>query len=90
METTLSYLKESGIKIVAASEHAEENYFSSDLTGPVALLMGAEGSGISKSLLKLADAGIKIPMKGSVSSLNVSVAFGIIAFEVVRQRHFIR
>ena len=90
MEATLTYLKESGIKIVAASEHAKENYFSSDLTGPIAILMGAEGSGISKSLLKLVDTSIRIPMKGSVSSLNVSVAFGIIAFEVVRQRFYIQ
>ncbi len=90
MESTLKYIKESGIKVVAASESSEENYFTSDLKGPVALLMGSEGSGISSSLMNLADSSICISMKGSINSLNVSVAFGIIAFEIVRQRHVLK
>ncbi len=90
MESTLKYIKESGIKVVAASENSEENYFTTDLMGPVALLMGSEGSGITSSLMNLADSSICISMKGSINSLNVSVAFGIIAFEIVRQRHVLK
>lgn len=87
LKTSLTYLQESGIKIVAASEKSAGNYFSADLTGPVALLMGSEDTGISKTLMDFADTAVCISMKGAIGSLNVSVAFGIIAFEIVRQRH---
>jgi 23S rRNA (guanosine2251-2'-O)-methyltransferase len=83
---TIQYLKESGMKIIAATEKAEQLYFKNDLTGPVALIMGAEDTGIHPEILKLTDAKLKIPLSGSIESLNVSVACGIILFEVVRQR----
>lgn len=89
-ESTIQYIKESGIKVVAASEKSTENYFNADLTGPVAVLMGAEGSGIKASLLRMADCELRIPSQDSIDSLNVSVAFGIIAFEVVRQRYMMK
>ena len=82
----LKYLKESGISLVAVTEKSDNYYFSGELTGPVALLLGAEDTGISKNLLALTDRQVKIPLEGSLESLNVSVACGIVAFEVVRQR----
>jgi 23S rRNA (guanosine2251-2'-O)-methyltransferase len=86
LKLTLQLLKDSGIKVVAASEKATEICFNADLTGPVAILMGSEGSGIFEALIKIANSYVKIPMSGHIESLNVSVAFGIIAFEVIRQR----
>jgi 23S rRNA (guanosine2251-2'-O)-methyltransferase len=83
---TVAYLKESGISIAAATEKARYDYFNTDLRGPVALIMGSEESGISKPLLEISEKLIRIPMAGSIESLNVSVACGIIAFEIVRQR----
>lgn len=86
LSDTIQYLKESGIQIVAVTEKAEENYYRSMLTGPLALIMGAEDTGISQTLLDMADKQVKIPMSGSVESLNVSVACGILLFETVKQR----
>ena len=86
LESTLRYLRESGLRIIAASEKSSDNYYDTDLTGPIALLMGSEGSGITPKLQILADNSVRIPLKGSINSLNVSVAFGIIAFEILRQR----
>ena len=86
LQLTLQYLLESGIKIVAVTEKSEQYYFRADLQGPLALLFGSEESGISSQLLELSDDRIKIPMAGSIESLNVSVACGIVTFEAVRQR----
>lgn len=83
---TLQYLKESGIRLVAVTEKAQDYYYRSEISGPLALIMGAEDSGISRSLLDLSDSQVKIPLSGTVESLNVSVACGILLFEVVRQR----
>jgi len=87
LKHTLAFLKESGLKIVACSEKAERAYFECDLNLPAALLMGSEEDGISGEYLKMADELIKIPMQGTIGSLNVSVATGIILFETLRQRH---
>ncbi|HRI29345.1 MAG TPA: TrmH family RNA methyltransferase, partial [Chitinophagales bacterium] len=57
-----------------------------DLTVPTAIIMGAEGKGVSPAFLKMADEKVKIPMVGSFNSFNVSVATGIMLYEVVRQR----
>ena len=81
------YLKESGFKIVAATEKTERIYTASAMNVPVALIMGAEDEGISPGILKLADEQVKIPLFGSIESLNVSVAAGIMIYEVVRQRN---
>ena len=81
------YLLQSyGIQTVACTEKAQETLFSEDLTGPVCLIFGSEEKGISQSVLKIADKKIKIPMKGKIASLNVSVSVGMITSEVIRQR----
>ncbi len=85
-KTTLNYLKQSGIKIFAATEKATNVYTKENYNLPCAIVMGAEDKGISKDALKLSDALITIPIKGNIESLNVSVAAGVIIYEVVRQR----
>lgn len=86
IKTTLNYLKQSGIKIFAATEKATNVYTKENYNLPCAIVMGAEDKGISKDALKLSDALITIPIKGNIESLNVSVAAGVIIYEVVRQR----
>ncbi len=86
LKNVLDFLQESGVRIVACTEKADQFYFEAELSGPVALLMGSEEDGISPEYLKRAEQQVKIPMKGSISSLNVSVATGIILFEALRQR----
>jgi len=83
---TLKFLKESGLIIAAATEKAEQLPYDKVLTGPVALIMGAEDKGISPSLLKIADEWLKIPVNGQIASLNVAVATGVIVYEIIRQR----
>ena len=86
LKTCLQELKGSGLQIIACSEKAGKFMYEVDLTGPIALVMGSEENGISEDLLKDCDAHVKIPMKGNISSLNVSVATGLILYECVRQR----
>ena len=86
LKSTATFLRESGIMLVAATEHAKETCFNADYSGPVAIIMGSEETGVSPELLRICDQMIKIPMQGEISSLNVSVAAGVLLFEVVRQR----
>jgi 23S rRNA (guanosine2251-2'-O)-methyltransferase len=86
IQESIKYLQESGLKIVGASEKTSEIYFTCKLTGPLGLVMGGEDKGLSDGSLKQVDTLVKIPMLGNISSLNVSVAAGILLFEVVRQR----
>ncbi len=86
LKNTLRYLKDSGVRLVAVTEHGSTNYSTTDLTGPIAFIMGSEEDGISPEYLKLCDDRIQIPLAGTIGSLNVSVAAGIIIFEAVRQR----
>lgn len=79
-------LKERGIKVVAVSEKADKDYTSAKYCDPVALVLGAEDTGISEEVLKLCDEKVSIPMFGNIGSLNVSVAAGVLMYEVVRQR----
>lgn len=79
-------LKEAGIWIAGAAGEAEDSLYDIDFKGPMAIVMGAEGSGLRRLTREKCDYLIKIPMAGSVSSLNVSVATGICLFEVVSQR----
>ena len=72
--------------MVGADEKGPQSYFNLDYKTPSAIVMGSEGSGISKSVLKLLDGLISIPMRGKTKSLNVSVAAGAILFEILRQR----
>ena len=83
---TIETLKQSGIWIVGTSGDATETLFEHDLTGPCALVLGSEGSGMRRITQELCDYRVHLPMAGSVSSLNVSVAAGICLFEAVRQR----
>lgn len=86
---TVSMLKDSGLKILAATEKTDQLYFQQQLTGPVALIMGSEEKGISKELLDLADAKLKIPILGNIESLNVSNAASVLIYEIVKQRQLI-
>lgn len=80
------FLKDNGYKVVAASEKAAINYTQASYTDPVAIVMGAEDVGISPEVLRQCDSLVAIPQFGNIGSLNVSVAAGILIYEVVRQR----
>ena len=84
--TAVSYLKKSGISIVSCTEKAEKTLKNFDFNNPTAIIVGSEETGISTALLRLSDHKIKIPMTGSISSLNVSVSTGIILYEASSQR----
>ncbi len=86
LNKAVRFLKDSGFTIVGSTEKSSENYTSFDLTGPVAIIMGAEETGISSENLRLCDCLASIPMRGKVNSLNVSVAAGVMIYEVIRQR----
>lgn len=83
---TLRELQDRGIWLVGTAGEAEQMVFQADLTGPLAVVMGAEGKGMRRLTREHCDSLIKIPMAGAVSSLNVSVATGVCLFEAVRQR----
>ncbi|AQA16872.1 23S rRNA (guanosine(2251)-2'-O)-methyltransferase RlmB [Halioglobus japonicus] len=83
---TLEALQERGVWVYGAAGEAEKLIYDNDLKGSMALVMGAEGAGLRRLTREHCDFLIKLPMAGSVSSLNVSVATGICLFEVVRQR----
>lgn len=86
LKETLKFLRNCGIKVVSVTEKATTPYHEADLSGPLVLILGAEDEGISGEYLKLSDEAITIPMSGKLDSLNVSVAAGIVMFEVFRQR----
>ena len=83
---TLGELKERDIRIIGTAEDAEITIYDIDLTGPVAWVLGAEGSGLRQLTRKSCDQVVRIPMAGAVESLNVSVAAGVCLFEALRQR----
>lgn len=83
---TLDDLKALGVWIYGTAGEAEQEVFTTDFTGPAAIVLGAEGSGMRRLTRERCDFLVKLPMAGVVSSLNVSVATGICLFEVVRQR----
>jgi len=82
----VEFLKQSGLKIAGASEKSRRLLPDADLSGPLAIIMGAEDKGISRELEALCDVLVKIPMSGKTESLNVSVAAGIFLYEANRQR----
>lgn len=86
VEGALRYLKECGYHIVGASEKGSGDYTGVDFKVPVAIVMGAEDTGLSEQTLKLCDSLAAIPMLGEIGSLNVSVAAGVMLYEAVRQR----
>ena len=83
---TLGELKERGIWVTGTSEDADKTLYQVDLTGPTALVLGAEGPGMRQLTRKTCDQLVQIPMKGAVESLNVSVASGVCLYEALRQR----
>ena len=84
---TIRELKEKGIWFVCADMDGEVMY-RQNLTGPIGLVIGNEGDGVSRLVREACDFVTKIPMQGDIDSLNASVAAGILAFEIVRQRKF--
>lgn len=82
----ISQLKERGVWVTGTAGEAEKNHYEADLSCPRAIVMGAEGKGLRRLTREHCDELVKIPMMGSVSSLNVSVATGVILFEVLRQK----
>jgi 23S rRNA (guanosine2251-2'-O)-methyltransferase len=83
----LRLLKERGIWLAGTADDAAQDLYQSDLKGPLALVMGSEGRGLRRLTAELCDYRVSIPMAGSVSSLNVSVATGVCLFEILRQRN---
>ncbi len=83
---TLNELKERNIWIIGTSDQAPATLYQTDLKGPVALVLGAEGAGMRQLTAKTCDALVSIPMRGAVESLNVSVASGVCLYEALRQR----
>lgn len=79
-------LQKMGLTLVAVTEKTEREMYEADLAVPVALILGAEDTGISTDLLQIADEQVKIPMAGNIESLNVSVSAGVAIYEAVRQR----
>lgn len=83
---TLGELKERDIRVIGTSDDAEATLYDIDLSGPVALVLGAEGAGMRQLTRKTCDQLVRIPMAGAVESLNVSVAAGVCLYEAARQR----
>jgi 23S rRNA (guanosine2251-2'-O)-methyltransferase len=86
LSRTLDELKEAGVWLVGTSDRSEKNLYEVDMSGPVAILMGAEEKGMRRLTEEACDFLVQIPMKGKVECLNVSVATGVCLFEAVRQR----
>lgn len=85
MKKTLKLLHDNGIRLVACTEKTEKSIYEINLTGPLALILGSEEDGISDTVLREADELARIPLKGKIESLNVSVAAGVALYEAVRQ-----
>lgn len=79
-------LKEKGCWIIGADASAPKNHWATDLKGPVGLVIGSEGKGIGRLVKEKCDLLVKLPMKGSISSLNASVATAVLCYEILRQR----
>jgi 23S rRNA (guanosine2251-2'-O)-methyltransferase len=86
LKEAIRFLKQSGIRMVGCTEKADRLIYETDLSGPVAIIMGSEEDGISPEYLSLCDTICKIPMEGKIASLNVSVSAGVIIYESLRQR----
>ena len=83
----ITKLKENGLWICGTAVDAKNYYYNQDLTGPIGIVIGNEGKGMSEKVKNNCDFLVKIPMKGKVTSLNASVSTGIIIYEVVRQKN---
>lgn len=83
---TLRWLKERNVWLIGTDDEAPKSVYETDLQGPMALVLGAEGPGLRRLTRESCDALVSIPMLGTVESLNVSVATGVVLYEAVRQR----
>ena len=83
---TLTELKEKGLWIIGSDMEGDKNYYDADLKGPIALVIGNEGEGMSRIVSEACDFNVRIPLKGTISSLNAGVAAGLILFEIAKQR----
>lgn len=86
LSKAVKYLKDSGLKVVGATEKTETSLYENNFTGPIAIVMGSEETGISDDVMRLCDELVAIPLKGKVGSLNVSTAAGVVVYEALRQR----
>ncbi len=86
LQKVARFLQDSGLQLVACTEKTNDNLYKPDYTVPTAIVMGAEDTGISNELIRIADHLAKIPMFGEIESLNVSVSAGVILYEAIRQR----
>ena len=86
IKDAMFHLQASGIKVIAATEKTDKLIYDISFNEPCGIILGAEGKGISPSVLKLVDAKVKLPLLGAIESLNVSVACGAFLYEVIRQR----
>lgn len=86
LKDTIDFLKNSGLKIIACTEKTDNLLYHTNLFGPACIIMGSEEDGVSPAYLEKCDEVVKLPMKGKIGSLNVSVACGALLYEVVRQR----
>ncbi|MGE5424265.1 MAG: TrmH family RNA methyltransferase, partial [Syntrophothermus sp.] len=87
IKESVKFLKDSGLKVIAATEKGSKTYTEISYKEPVVLVMGSEENGISDDLIRMADELVTIPVLGEIESLNVSVAAGVILYEIVRQRN---
>jgi len=87
LNTAIRFMKDSGVKVVSATEKGDKLYTRSDMKVPLAIVMGSEDKGVSGTVLQLSDEQLKIPILGEIASLNVSVAAALMIYEAVRQRN---
>ncbi|MBV7441443.1 23S rRNA (guanosine(2251)-2'-O)-methyltransferase RlmB [Weeksellaceae bacterium TAE3-ERU29] len=88
LKEVINFLQLSGVSVVCATEKTENTIYETDLVKPLAIVMGNEGDGVSDEIIKKADVLAKLPLKGEIGSLNVSVACGAFLYEAIRQRDF--
>lgn len=86
LASTMDYLRSSGLRSIYTHQEAGKYLYEVDLKGPLVIIMGSEEKGVSGQLIKLSDEGVNIPMAGTIESLNVSVAAGMILYEALKQR----
>lgn len=86
LKLALQFMKESGIQLIGCTEKTQDDMYKPNYTTPTAIIIGSEEDGVSPEFLKMCDSRAKIPMSGKIASLNVSVATGVILYEVIRQR----
>ena len=83
---SMKEMQEAGVWLIGTDDEAEKSIYDLDLTGPIAIVMGAEGEGMRRLTKETCDELVRIPMQGVVESLNVSVASGVCLYEALRQR----